>query len=251
LDAYCEAYIWNGSGSGEEIRYFAGELAKEYAKEAEYVRKLTEVPLVHVEAEKEPQEFTRHFHAWSPMKRSEDWIDPFEKRYKRFLEYEQSERKEDQKRKKAARKERKRERKVHPERFILKKVDFRPELEKINIHVPSSAPTEQKQEENLELKKDDSRTLFSYQLAPDSEEALAVMLEGSWNNWEGIPLIQGSSDKFATAVELAAGRYHYRFKIVTEEGVYYATDKVRPVTKNEEDKVRSHSTLPLSSFVSN
>jgi len=43
---------------------------------------------------------------------------------------------------------------------------------------------------------------------------LAVMLKGSWND-DDIPLIatDASGTKYATAIELAPGRYHYHYKV--------------------------------------
>eukprot|EP01102_Stenamoeba_stenopodia_P022186 TRINITY_DN9158_c0_g1_i1.p1 TRINITY_DN9158_c0_g1~~TRINITY_DN9158_c0_g1_i1.p1 ORF type:complete len:1553 (-),score=515.25 TRINITY_DN9158_c0_g1_i1:131-4789(-) len=235
IDAYCELFVWHGSGSSEYLRSVVAEIAKDYRKEAEYKRKLSEIPITFVESGKEPPVFTRHFHAWAVVKKGdENYVDPYEKRSKHAFELEFNEYKEEQKRKKTERKDRKREKKVHPERFVLKRVDFRPELERINIHVPeiqtkadSSSPAPSA------TKTDDNKTIFEYVVSSDSE-VLAVMLKGSWNDGEDIPMIATDANKYATAVELQPGRYHYRYKIATEDGVIFATDTKRPVTTDDD-----------------
>jgi hypothetical protein len=65
-------------------------------------------------------------------------------------------------------------------------------------------------------------------------EALAVELYADWNDWEPTPMVQKEEGgSFTKTVTLDPGKYRYRYRVASEDGLTWETDKERPVVTDE------------------
>jgi len=184
----------------------------------------------YVESGNETPAFVHHFHAWNRKKKDVD-VDPFEKRQQRWkeLKLQTYQAKLDlHAAEKLERLERIRNQITKPKPKI--KVDWRPVLIKMGFSIPEPEP---EKPNGFNLAPGDPRTVFHW----DDPYALAVMITGSWDNWESEePMILVGDGKFATAINLPPGRYKYRYKVASSWGVGFYCDDRNPVAHDEEGK---------------
>ena len=65
--------------------------------------------------------------------------------------------------------------------------------------------------------------------------ALAVMVKGSWNDWQPVPLVSYGAHGFATKVSLPPGRYYLKYVVASNDGAHSETEENKPVTSIEID----------------